>query len=1688
MACIYKYKGKSYATKDLLVQALKRGTRSPEVNKVFDAAITFLENYGFEVNEAEGLLIDLAAKRIDLNKGNPKQLSRALAESLSEMLSYSDFFYKIEGQVKNTRRYRRLITKHKARTGKFDRNTKRQAVKDIFKDLLENGFNEVISKELKIEPSLWSQVMSFIEGLLSSFQNVDFKAVEAEINTIVDNTFRNENFIRLTDKEGYEQVDFQKAFDQNAIAKEIMTEVGTDNRIMLTGSIAYATQGTVYRPMDTVVHDLDFVSSATPKENDALLKNSFPDAIKVYEFNNTYDTTTYIVPPKGYRVSNMKRREGGQKIIYYELIDESGEVAGTYTLNYDVLPGGKITNESEVKQGKEAMLVDFFTGDVPNKRSFKHDFKGTKGKNFSVNLAHYASPFEAKLDYSRFKDIWDYNRFKPNMKAETKLENRMIGILEALNIDVISMDEYEKYYEQKYGKKLNAQGVADMLKNVVAVKDGKRDIETLPEETAHFIIYALQKDPKVQQMLSEVHKTDTWARESEVYMKDYNNDEQKVRMEILGKMLGDALIKQADIKETRGWNSLLRSLWRSFLRKMNLLSTNQQLMDEVDRIAEEGLSDVTRIRKGLEEQIATEKDVFKQIDPKNFENSKILDAMGKELEQAKEIINRKVYSYRNRGVKGFTQKESKLYAELLKASKEKRTTEGIVNFIAYAEKDGKNILDRLDETTESFAQGAYNEEFNELSRLLRDMNTYMTAYKPLVDTLMADVARDKRRLDGQEQNMENHDELFAALQNISNAISEMNNSYDKYSKNIFISMFRPFLEKRFSTDEQIEEELERLMAKTESVDNDIWFLRRWGDSMAESRMDLLMLTDRFVKEYIEKSDLETDEGIRDLIDLDEDLRDAGIDNTEFMYETYKGLHTGNIVTKYNTAKFEEAKDKFFDELNDKYGLPSGRNPKAVAERNYMKTQLGAMEYKDYNEEIKEWFAENTVAHPEWETVSDEKYEAIRKHIIPFKKDRDTIDHFKARYPDVWKAKLKVEHPRLFKRENTVESAHLDWESQRRITYNNGNTSYRKELAVPNNKYLNPQYDEIMGNDAMRTYYNGVLELRSASMSHMHEKMSTSMLAPQVRKDLVERLQGDNKRETLKETMRDIFLEREDDTDFGNTMLDENDKRIQSVPIYYMNKLGNMSDLSTDFTSSMAMFLNMANKNRNMNNIIDIIEVGADIMEKRDIKNGSRGMITKGISVGKEGVKRAQKETTGGEAFKRYRDFVDMVMYGEMKNDEGYVEIMGNKISVAKSIDALNTYTAMNNLALNIFAGFQNIMYGNLMIEEERIAGEFVKGEDLSYARNQYYNIVDGIGGLLGDVGKTRSSNKLRLFYETFDVLQDMDSRTKELNVDRSRFGKQFDRSAVFFINHAGEHQMQGRMALALAHNFKLKDKSGNLVPLYEAYEVVNHRLKLREGLTKEDGTEFTQKDLIAFKIRMKAINQRLHGVYNMTDRAAIQKKAVGRLVMLFRKWMKPGFNRRFDRPYYNYSLNSDVEGTYYSTYRFFSQLRAEMKKDQGMIASLNGSWKGLTPRQQANVFRTISEVSFFLLAMGLGSILLNISGDDEEDWALNMAAYQMLRLSTEIGIYIPGWNATEFLEIATSPAAAMNQIGYMMDIFDILNPIDAVLFDEPLVPRYKSGKNKDRTRFSVWMQRSVPFWDTVDDWWHPEDKLNYLAR
>ena len=520
---------------------------------------------------------------------------------------------------------------------------------------------------------------------------------------------------------------------------------------------------------------------------------------------------------------------------------------------------------------------------------------------------------------------------------------------------------------------------------------------------------------------------------------------------------------------------------------------------------------------------------------------------------------------------------------------------------------------------------------------------------------------------------------------------------------------------------------------------------------------------------------------------------------------------------------------------------------------------------------------------------------------------------------------------------------------------------------------------------------------------------------------------------------------------------------------------------------------MANDFDEMNKVIDVLEVGRDMLRERQVTQteGGKPMVEKFKAVGRKVESKLTKTGDKSRFMERLNDFFEMQVYGKYMADEG--TFGKTNIDKGKVANFINRMTSMNNLALNVLSGISNVATGKVMMRIESFSGEFFSEKNTLKADRNYGKELPAFLAQLGDRVKT---NKLALWDELFNVMQEYEQDTREVNFDRKTwFSRMFGTSALFFMNNAGEHWMQNRTSLALADAYKMKAPNGKLVSLWDAFEVVpldssnkklGAKLQLKQGYTKADGSAFTQEDIIKFSRKSAAINQRMHGIYNKADRSAVQRLAIGRLGMMFRKWMRPSWNRRFNSATYNYDLQAWTEGYYRTTGRFFLALAQDMRQAQFDIAS---RWKEMTQTEKANVKRALTEVAHFL-AVTAAIGLIEWSDDRDRPWLVRMVEYQLRRLYTELGAMLPGPPMlNEGFKLLQSPAAGVNTLQKAVDLVGIMNPFNYETFngEEALI---KGGQFEGYSKAQRILLRSplVPMRNTILKGFHPEESIPFYKQ
>ena len=642
-------------------------------------------------------------------------------------------------------------------------------------------------------------------------------------------------------------------------------------------------------------------------------------------------------------------------------------------------------------------------------------------------------------------------------------------------------------------------------------------------------------------------------------------------------------------------------------------------------------------------------------------------------------------------------------------------------------------------------------------------------------------------------------------------------------------------------------------------------------------------------------------------------------------------------------------------------------------------------------------------------------------------------------------------------------------------------------------YGNKQYQRL--NAAQKEYYDTVMNIKSQLDSYLPEKYTTLTNAVKIRKDLLERVKSsdDVKSGTKQiwESIKDEFIRRTDDVDFGDraTVKDFEGNEVQTLPIYFtkLKEGESANDLSTDIVSTLTAYAAMANDFDEMNKVIDVLELGRDLLRERQITQtqGGKPLVEKFKAVGRKVEGKLTKEGEATRFVQRLNDFFEMQVYGRYMADEG--TFGKTNIDKGKVANFVNRVTSMNNLALNVLSGISNVATGTVMMRIESFAGEFFNEKNTITADRIY---GQSLPEYLAEIGSRVKTSKLALWDELFNVMQEYEQDVREVNFDRkSWFSRMFNTSTLFFMNNAGEHWMQNRTSLALADAYKMKAPDGKIVSLWDAMEVVpidknnkkaGAKLQLKQGYTKADGSAFTQDDIIKFSRKSAAINQRMHGIYNKADRSAVQRLAIGRMGMMFRKWIKPSLNRRFKSATYNYDLDTWIEGYYRTSGRFLLQLARDLRETQFNLAA---RWNELTPTEKANIRRALTETGHFLAVMTIIG-LIEWSDDKDRPWLVRMAEYQARRLYTELGTMIPGKSMiTEGLRIIKSPAAGINTIENMLDLTKLLNPWNYM--DELQSGRYEGHSTAYKSFFE---SPIIPMNRTIYRGLHPETGIPFFKQ
>ena len=1098
--------------------------------------------------------------------------------------------------------------------------------------------------------------------------------------------------------------------------------------------------------------------------------------------------------------------------------------------------------------------------------------------------------------------------------------------------------------------------------------DDTYDSNILAEEWGHFVVEAVTDNPLKDRMLKTLKNDEVLQRllgdDYYKYQKIYNGDIDLLAREALGKMMAQVL----NSYDPAAPNDRLFERYKNSI--LNFFGNKNP--DEIDEI-------INQVRAQVYEFTTNAFAGKYNLNIRTPEYNRTLYNLGEQVSKEHKILERMIkqeekrLAIYGRGAKATIKekKESsvdfddaqKLFIDTLKQDLEDhKELEGIYRYVDKAVTMLKQLSNRLD-TIDTFT-GSDSSKFS----ILKNIRDYMASYGSILEELRQEISIAKK-----EGDTTLRDKLQDSLYEFSGLVAQLGNDWTEITKDEFANYVKEFEGEGISMSIRGKRKQYTIRELLDYTEQDITIVERWVDSMADSTDPILRIYDAIVKRQKNKARLTTIDMEKELLMRAKKLEEAGINNTDFMYErrTKDDRLSGNFVTKYNWSDY----------------------------------------YTDLSSYVKSL-------------------------------DPNLSKQDKARLISQWK------------------NEHM-----------NGNN--------PVDDYINPVYIEIQNNPAKKAYYDYIMDLKKSLDYSLPARYVRISKAPQIRRDFLERVLGkSNKLGYLWESIKDELVRREDDDEFSYGRQDFEGNQIFTLPIYYTKNLRDKNDLSTDCTSSMIAYMAMANDYIAMNEVIDALEVGKLLLAKRKVARTKGGRILKEL-INKES-KDLTMEGSESKAFARLNDFMEMQVYGNQMKDEGTVA----GIDVGKAANMLNKIQSYGTTALSVLTGTANLAQNILNSSLESIAERFFSKKDLANADLAYSQMLPEY---LGEIGNRIQISKMALFAEKFNVLQDYKQSIRDIDWNRKTWlSRLFKENTLWFTTSAGDHYTQMRTALALAHSWKVSDSEGNIVPLFEALKVeylddshpeYGAKLVLPEGYLDSNGNPITEEYFIKFTKVVRGINDKLYGIYNQEDKSAMQLRAIGRLLIMYRNWMRPLYLKRYGVEKYNEDIGTFEEGYYRTLYHYIFNIIKDLKKGELTIFQ---QWGMLTNEQKGSIWQAISELSTFGILLGIISSLKSIPDDNNKNnWLADYISYAIIRLKADMGALVPGpAMLDEGLRLFDNPFAAIGVLKNTRQLFNLLNP-------DTWTTEIDQGIYKGYTKAEKIMLKPLPFVRQFQNLFDPEEPARW---
>jgi len=614
-----------------------------------------------------------------------------------------------------------------------------------------------------------------------------------------------------------------------------------------------------------------------------------------------------------------------------------------------------------------------------------------------------------------------------------------------------------------------------------------------------------------------------------------------------------------------------------------------------------------------------------------------------------------------------------------------------------------------------------------------------------------------------------------------------------------------------------------------------------------------------------------------------------------------------------------------------------------------------------------------------------------------------------------------------------------------------------DLLPKKNKWVNKKYKDIQKSSTWKYAHDNLLgffkdaqsilpqEHRMGNILPFTRKASKEILAG--KKGIVEKAKATGK--LIKETLlisNAFDLEDEGDKTMYNLSLDH-----KKIPMpFTKSNYAVQEEVSKDVISGVMQYVKAAYKHQAIDDMMSETRMLMSLVDKREgqdgkgvIRRDSMGnkffdSIAKKLNKDSEELVRADKQSLASGLLK---DFIEMQILGEMNKPYEiaipWYDGSQGKLRVDKVVDGFMQYASITQIGglnmVGVLKGAANSLQAQLQVAIEKSAGKYFDKNSwrdaMSFFRKS--NTVKEAWQDFGRAFNTTLSGQMRSIYDPMqgDFLDQYGAK-----IAGNKIQRMMSTSTWFFNQYAGEFQIAMASMYALQNNYKIVDGevynrdefiemkriealdkneafgfSEKLFAeqefksiassLRDAYELKDGHISIKEGVNWQIGSNRDKE----MKSRLHAINKALQGNYNSFDQPTIQRNWLGRLLIMYKKYLVPGMLRRFG----GIRRDEELGDLTYGYYRNFFKLMVHDTKalwgeyynnvlKTGLTAGKAGGDfdSKLSDLERENIRRAAKELTSLLMLFMLVAVMA--PGDDEDKSKISSTRYTALYLAERL--------------------------------------------------------------------------------------------